>query len=248
MDLDTFFKENSKVAIAFSGGVDSSYLLYAAGKSGAEVKAYYVKSEFQPAFELQDAKEVAAYCKAEMEIIPCSILQYPDVVENPKNRCYYCKRHLFSLILERAKADGFTTILDGTNASDDVKDRPGYQALQEMQVLSPLRLCGLTKDGVRKLSEEAGLVTWNKPSYACLATRIPTGVAIEKEMLEKTEEAEEYLKGLGFTDFRVRYLSGYARVQLPFSQISAFMERQKTITEELKKWYLGVLLDMETRG
>lgn len=248
MDLNEFFKENNKVAIAFSGGVDSCYLLYAAKKAKAEVKAYFVKSEFQPEFEVRDAEEVAAYCHAELEILSCSILQHQDVVENPKNRCYYCKRHIFSQILEKAKADGFSTILDGTNASDDVSDRPGYKALQEMKVLSPLRLCGLTKKRIRELSKEAGLVTWNKPSYACLATRIPTGTTIEKEMLEKTEKAEDYLKSLGFEDFRVRYLSGYARVQLPSSQIPAFLEQQKTIAEELKKWYSGVLLDMETRG
>ncbi|MBQ0070805.1 MAG: TIGR00268 family protein, partial [Spirochaetales bacterium] len=152
MDLREFFRRNPKIAVAFSGGVDSSYLLYAAKHYGAEVKGYFVKSEFQPQFELEDALAVAAYSGAEMEILTLSALSDEEVRKNPKNRCYYCKKHIFSSILEHAAADGFPVIIDGTNASDDIGDRPGSQALQEMKVLSPLRLCGLTKSDVRRLS------------------------------------------------------------------------------------------------
>ena len=248
MDLNEFFAQNNRAAIAFSGGVDSSYLLYAAGKAGVGVKGYFVKSEFQPVSEVENAKKVAAHAGVELEIIQCSILNALEVIENSKDRCYFCKKKIFSHILEKAKADGFNTILDGTNASDDIADRPGYQALQEMKVLSPLRICGLTKEQIRKLSKEAGLTTWDKPSYSCLATRIPTDTAIEKSMLEATEHAEEYLKSLGFTDFRIRYLSGYAQIQLKNSQLTAFLAQKANIKNKLETWYSGVLLDMETRG
>lgn len=248
MDLDEFFAQHDRVAIAFSGGVDSSYLLHAAGEAGVSVKGYFVKSEFQPASEVEDAKKIAAHAGVEMEIIKCSILDIPEVVENGENRCYFCKHLMFSRILEKAKADGFTVVLDGTNASDDISDRPGYRALQEMKILSPLRICGLTKEQIRKRSKEAGLPTWDKMSYSCLATRIPTDTAIKQSMLEATEHAEEYLKSLGFTDFRIRYLSGYAQVQLKNSQLTAFLAKKTNIKNKLETWYSGVLLDMETRG
>ncbi|HPY45761.1 MAG TPA: ATP-dependent sacrificial sulfur transferase LarE [Sphaerochaeta sp.] len=247
MDLNEFFAQNDRVAIAFSGGVDSSYLLYAAGKAGVSAKGYFVKSEFQPASEVEDAKKIAAYAGVEMEIIRSSILDAPKIVENDESRCYFCKKKIFSHIQEKAKADGFTIILDGTNASDDISDRPGYRVLQEMKVLSPLRICGLTKEQIRKRSKEAGLTTWDKPSYSCLATRIPTDTAIKQSMLEATEHAEEYLKSLGFTDFRIRYLSGYAQIQLKNSQLTAFLAQKANIKNKLETWYSGVLLDMETR-
>ena len=130
MNLTQFWKENTKAAIAFSGGVDSAYLLYSAVQSGADVKAYYAKTAFQPAFELEDAKKLANQLGAEMEILSIDVLSVPHVAENPKNRCYYCKTALFSAMTAAAKRDGFTLILDGTNASDDSSDRPGMQALR----------------------------------------------------------------------------------------------------------------------
>ena len=122
------------------------------------------------------------------------------------------------------------------------------RALRELGVRSPLRECGLTKPEVRRLSREAGLFTWDKPAYACLATRIPTGTAITRANLERTERAERFLAGLGFTDFRVRLLGGAAKLQLPASQLSALLEQRETILRELKKDYSDVLLDLEVRG
>ena len=145
MNLTQFWQTNPKAAIAFSGGVDSAYLLYSAVQSGAEVKAYYAKTAFQPAFELEDAKKLANQLGARMEILSLDVLSVPNVAENPKNRCYYCKTALFSAISAAAKKDGFSLLLDGTNASDEVSDRPGMQALRELCVRSPLRECGLTK-------------------------------------------------------------------------------------------------------
>ena len=157
MNLEEFFSKHPIVAVAFSGGVDSAYLLYMACKYAERVKAYYVKSAFQPQFELDDAERFAKELQAEMTIIRLDVLTDEQVRMNPPNRCYFCKKRIFSAIREHAQQDGFQVLLDGTNASDDAGDRPGMVALQELAVMSPLRLCGLTKTDIRRLSKEAGL-------------------------------------------------------------------------------------------
>lgn len=247
MTLNEFWKENPKAAIAFSGGVDSSYLLYTAVKAGAKVTAYYVDSAFQPAFEGEDALRLAKDVGAELKILPLSVLEVPKVVENPANRCYYCKRAIFSALIAAAAADGYDLILDGTNASDPISDRPGMEALRELSVRSPLRECGLTKSEIRELSRQAGLFTWDKPAYACLATRVPTGESITAEKLEKTEKAEDFLRSLGLRDFRVRLLKGCARIQVPEGQLELVLKNRKKVLEQLKQRYTGVVLDLEVR-
>ncbi len=247
MILQEFFDKHPRVAIAFSGGVDSAYLLYAASKYAKEVRAYYVKSELQPQFELDDALRLAEEIGADMKVINLSVLVNREICANPKNRCYYCKKTIFSTITSATKEDGFDVLLDGTNASDDVADRPGTKALAELSVLSPLRECGLTKAEIRKLSKEAGLFTWDKPAYACLATRIPTGEEITAEKLAATEEAENYLFSLGFTDFRVRRLGEAAKLQLPEEQLPLLLAHRKEILEKLKMYYKSVMLDLEVR-
>ena len=248
MNLGDFFEENSKVAIAFSGGVDSAYLLYAAVEYGARVKAYYVKSAFQPQFEFDDAMRLAKELGADMQVLTVDILDDSKVVDNPENRCYYCKKIIFTTIAQAAEKDGYIILIDGTNASDDAGDRPGMRALKELSVRSPLRECGLTKDDIRRLSKEAGLFTWDKPAYACLATRIPAGEKITDEKLEKTERAEEYLSSLGFSDFRVRMFGNAARVQVREEQLRLVFDKRSEIVDELKKYYGAVLLDLEVRG
>ena len=247
MNLSQFWKEHPKAAIAFSGGVDSAYLLYSATQSSAKVKAYYAKTAFQPAFELEDAKKLANQLGAEMEILSIDVLSVPHVAENPKNRCYYCKTAIFSAISAAAKADGFDLLLDGTNASDEASDRPGMQALKELSVRSPLRECGLTKKEIRRLSKEAGLFTYDKPAYACLATRIPTGDTITPEKLSRTEEAEGYLHSLGLRDFRVRTLGDSARIQVTESDLETVLKNREAIVSHLKALYSGVMLDLEVR-
>lgn len=248
MTLKEFFTENPKAALAFSGGCDSSYLLYAARQCGAQVRAYFVKTAFQPDFELQDALRLAQELGADLKVLELDALEDETVRANPANRCYYCKKHIFGSILENAHADGYSLILDGTNASDQVADRPGMKALQELSVRSPLREAGLTKEEIREKSRQAGLFTWNKPAYACLATRIPTGTPIALSMLQRTEWAEGYLMQLGFRDLRVRQLGNLARIQLPKEQMEAFLARREEITKTLKTRYDGVLLDMEARN
>ena len=247
MELQEFFQQNPKVAIAFSGGVDSAYLLYAAKQFAQEVRAYYVAAEFQPAFELEDAMRLAKEIGAEVKVLKLSALEIPGVAENPANRCYYCKQGIFGAIWNVAKEDGYQVLLDGTNASDDAGDRPGMKALKELSVRSPLRECGLTKVRIRELSKEAGLFTWDKPAYACLATRIPTGERITREKLSATEAAEGYLFQLGFTDFRVRFCEGHARIQLPEAQWEMLVKHRAEILRELKKYYVTVSLDLEVR-
>lgn len=248
MELTEFFAQNPKAALGFSGGVDSSYLLYAAMQAGADVRPYYIKTAFQPEFELEDAKRLCAQLGTQMTVLALDALQDPAVAANPADRCYHCKMGLFGTLAQRALADGYTLLLDGTNASDDASDRPGMRALTQLHVRSPLRECGLTKPQIRQLSRQAGLFTWDKPAYACLATRIPTGEPITAEKLQKTERAEAYLFSLGFTDFRVRYFGGAARVQLPQSQLTLALQHRGEILQELKKLYTAVLLDLEVRA
>ena len=248
MELSDFFRENPRAALAFSGGTDSAYLLYEALQCGAEVRPYYVKTPFQPRFELDDALRLTKELGTELTVIEYDILDDGLIAANPADRCYHCKKKLFGLLLrERAANDGFSLIIDGTNASDDAGDRPGMRALGELCVRSPLRECGLTKAEIRARSKEAGLFTWNKPAYACLATRVPTGRPIERELLQRVEGAESELFALGFTDFRVRLFHEAARIQLPAAQMAAALERRGDILARLKKYFDTILLDMETR-
>lgn len=247
MKISEFFVQNPKVAIAFSGGVDSSYLLYAALNSGAEVCAYYVKSAFQPQFELDDALRLAKQLNARMTVIDVDVLASEIVASNPSDRCYHCKKVIFATIAREAQKDGFTVLLDGTNASDEETDRPGMRALRELKVLSPLRDCGLTKTEIRRLSREAGLFTWDKPAYACLATRIAAGETITNEKLAATEAAENFLFSLGFTDFRVRMMGSAAKLQFPGDQLEKVIKNREKIIAELKMYYTSVLLDLEVR-
>ncbi len=247
MDLSTFFKNNNRAAVAFSGGVDSSYLLYAGIEAGADVTGYYVKSAFQPMFEMNDAMRLADQIGARVKVIEVDVLADEKVRENPSDRCYYCKQAIFGNILKAAAEDGYTLILDGTNASDDEGDRPGMKALRELEVRSPLRECGLTKDMIRQLSREAGLFTWDKPAYACLATRVRTGEEITAEKLAATEKSEDYLFSLGFTDFRVRMRGRDALIQVPSGQFARLAEKRQEILVKLKEYYDKVSLDLEVR-
>ena len=247
MELRDFFQECPKVALGFSGGVDSAYLLYAALDHGAQVRPYFIKTAFQPQFELEDARRLCAQLGVELTVVELDVLQVPGVVENPPDRCYHCKRALFGRLRQQAQADGYTVLIDGTNASDDAGDRPGMRALGELSVRSPLRECGISKAQVRALSKEAGLFTWDKPAYACLATRVPAGEAITPETLRKVEAAEEALFSLGYSDLRVRVFHGAARLQLPGQQLEEAAKKREAILQALAPWFDRVLLDLKER-
>ena len=247
MTLKQFFQENPRCALGFSGGVDSAYLLYAGVKAGADIRPYFIKTAFQPAFELADARKLAEGLGAEVTVLELDALADPRVAANPADRCYFCKQNLFRTLKERAIADGYPVLLDGTNASDEAGDRPGMRALAELSVRSPLRECGLTKDEIRARSREAGLFTWDKPAYACLATRVPAGEAITADLLARVEGAEDALFRLGYTDFRVRVFHGAARLQLPRGQMERAVREAETIQAALKPYFTPILLDLEGR-
>ena len=247
MTLEQFFQENPRCALGFSGGVDSAYLLYAGVKAGADIRPYFIKTAFQPSFELADARKLAEGLGAEVTVLELDALADPRVAANPADRCYFCKQNLFRTLKERAIADGYPVLLDGTNASDEAGNRPGMRALAELSVRSPLRECGLTKAEIRARSREAGLFTWDKPAYACLATRVPAGEAITAETLARVEGAEDALFRLGYTDFRVRVFHGAARLQLPRGQMERAVREAESIQAALKPYFTPILLDLEGR-
>jgi len=248
MDLKIFFAQNPRAALAFSGGVDSSYLLYAAKQYGCNVHAYFIKSAFQPQFELDDARRLAEQLKVPFTVAELDALENPQVAANDPLRCYYCKTNLFTQLGKLAAKDGRTLLMDGTNASDNFEGRPGMRALQELGVRSPLRECGLTKAEIRKLSREAGLFTSEKPSYACLATRIPTGTKITAELLKKVEQGENRMFAMGFTDFRIRFFHGAAKIQLPENQFGMAFEKKNELNQALSPYFDGVMLDLTPRA
>ncbi len=247
MTLKEFFQQVPRAALAFSGGTDSALLLWAARTCGCDVRAYFVKTVFQPAFELADAQKLAAELEVPLTVVEVDVLAVPQAASNGPRRCYYCKKALFTALRARAAEDGYPVLLDGTNASDDAGDRPGMAALRELEVRSPLRECGISKSEVRRMSREAGLFTWDKPAYACLATRVPTGDAITGAALEKVERGEEALFRLGFTDFRLRLLGEAARLQLPAEQMERAVAMRSEINQALETGFSAVLLDLAGR-
>lgn len=247
MTIVDFFREVPEAAVAFSGGVDSAALLALAARHARRTKAYFVRTPFQPVFELQDAEDTARRLGAELQVIDYDILAAPAVASNPPDRCYHCKRSLFTALLAAAKADGFPVVLDGSNASDDAGDRPGMRALRELEVRSPLRECGLTKSDVRRLAREAGLPVWDKPSYACLATRVPTGTAITREDLGRVERGEQALAAMGFHDFRLRLRGDGALLQVREDQWEEARRRLEELRSLLAEDFTQVELDAAPR-
>ena len=156
MTLNEFFSLVPKAAVAFSGGTDSAFLLWAARECGCDVRAYYVKTAFQPQFELEDAHRLASELEVPMTVVEADILAVPEAAANGPQRCYHCKTALFSQLRQAAREDGYTVLLDGTNASDDAGDRPGMRALRELEVRSPLRECGLPSFGQEWLDQISG--------------------------------------------------------------------------------------------
>lgn len=247
MTIQDFFKKYSDIVVAFSGGVDSSVLLHMAKKYANYVCAVFVKSEFQPEFELENATEFCKRLDVKLDIINVKMLDIKEISSNSQNRCYYCKKNIFESILSCYSSLEGITVIEGTNASDDVNDRPGYKALQELGIMSPLRICGYYKDDIRNYAKFNNLSVWNKPSYSCLATRIPTGTVITADILKKTEKAEKILFDLGFTDFRVRYCDGFAKIQVSKNEFQKVIDVRDKIVSALSCDYKGVLLDLNER-
>lgn len=247
MTLSEYFQNCPRAALAFSGGCDSAFLLWAAKTYGCDVHAYFINTVFQPAFELEDAKRLAASLQAPLTVVEMDVLSVPHVADNGPQRCYHCKRALFSLLRRQALKDGYGILLDGTNASDEPGDRPGMRALRELEVRSPLKECGLTKEEIRRRSRQAGLFTWDKPAYACLATRLPTGTAITLPALDKAQRAEAALMRLGLRDFRVRLKGDCARLEVTEEQMPLILSQREAISAALKPDFTKALLDLNAR-
>ena len=215
-----------KLAVAFSGGVDSTLLLRAAADAlGAEnVLAVNAVAVNFPAWE---SDEAAGYCRAlgvRRVTVQFHPLEVPGFRDNPPERCYLCKRALFAALIRAAGEQGFRTLAEGSNLDDLSDFRPGLTAIAELGVHSPLRDAGLSKQDVRALSHALGLPTWRKPSNACLATRFPYGEQITEEKLRTVDRAEEFLRARGFSQVRVRIHGSVARIEVPPQEIEKFLD------------------------
>jgi uncharacterized protein len=205
----------SKIMIAFSGGVDSAFLVKVAGDVlGKNVIAVTAKSATFPERELHEAVQFCRQEEINHLIIESEELDDPEFGKNPFNRCYLCKKQLFGKILSIAADYGMESVVEGSNVDDLSDYRPGRQALEELGIQSPLLQAGLTKEEIRLLSREHGLTTWDKPSFACLSSRIPYGEEINKKKLQMIDLAEQFLLDLGFRQVRVRYHGDIARIEV----------------------------------
>lgn len=226
--LKTLLKELGSLAIGFSGGVDSTFLLKVAHDVLQDkVLAVIAKSSTYPEREFRQAEDFVIKMGIKYRVIVSEELEIEGFSGNPVNRCYYCKKELFTKVMEVAKENGIQYMADGANMDDLGDYRPGMLATKELQVVSPLKDSGLTKDDIRILSKEMGLPTWDKPAFACLASRFPYGHEITVEKLGMIDIAEQYLMDLGFRQVRVRYHGEVARIEVPVN------ERKKFYDEEL---------------
>lgn len=213
--LQRTLRDLRSLAVGFSGGVDSTLLLRVAhDELGDRVLAVTAASEMHPAAELEAAKALAAEIGAPHVVIETSPLELACVRANPPDRCYHCKRALLTRIARVASERGIDRVADGTNADDADAYRPGLRAAEELGVLRPLQDAGLTKADLRGLSRELGLPTWDKPAYACLATRFPYGHELRPAELRMVEAAEDFLRELGFRQCRVRHHGSVARIEV----------------------------------
>lgn len=246
-DLINFLRRLNKVAIAFSGGVDSTFLVVAAQQAlGENVVAYTVNSPYIPDWEIKEASEWIKQTGIEHEIIKTKIPK--NIINNPSNRCYLCKKQIFALLKSKMKKHGIQYLLEGTNKDDEGDYRPGMKALEELEVLSPLREVGLTKEEIRQLSKEFNLPTWNKPACACLLTRIPYDITITQEELIRIEKGEQYLFKLGFEGARLRSHGNLARIELKQVQFKILNDEnmKEIIVKKLKSiGYQFVCIDLE---
>ena len=213
------------VAAAFSGGVDSTFLLYAAHETlGDRVLAVTASSSSFPERELDEARKFCGDRGIRQLIVRSEELSIEGFSDNPPNRCYLCKRELFGRFKDAAVKEGFNVVIEGSNLDDNGDYRPGLRAVEELGIKSPLRQAGFTKEDIRILSRYFSLPTWNKPSYACLASRFPYGEAINEKNLKMVDQAEQYLLDKGFGQLRVRIHGNMARIELMPEEFPRFME------------------------
>lgn len=245
--LKNKLKNMGSLLVAYSGGLDSTFLLRVASEVlGKNVLAVTAVSPTYPAEELCMAKKMAKALGARHKIIKTRELESKKFRSNPPERCYFCKRELFAKLKNIARKNKLNFVADASNLSDKKDFRPGNRAKKELKVRSPLQEAGYTKDDIRCISKRLGLVTWDKPALACLASRIPYGTEITLPILERIDKAESFIRRLGFKQVRLRHYNGLCRIEVPKRDIPQLINKRNSVIENLRKLgYNYITVDLE---